>query len=102
MAITRPLTHCLKGMFASAAANNSAKSCIAAYCRRVQSQLEAKLGAFAKESDRSALELRESSLHSAILQIHHCAEAVVLQFEDVIRVVEWLLYQSEPHRANSW
>jgi hypothetical protein len=37
-----------------------------------------------------------------ILDVRKRTEAVVLQFEDVVRMVEWILYQTEPHRVKAW
>jgi hypothetical protein len=36
-----------------------------------------------------------------VLQVDHSAEAVVLQLEDVFRIVERLLHHSEPHWTNA-
>jgi hypothetical protein len=48
------------------------------------------------------LQVALDQLAIAVLQVHHRAEAVVLQFEDVIGIVKGLFNQPEPHRANAW
>jgi hypothetical protein len=41
------------------------------------------------------------NLAFAVLYVHHCPEAIVLQFENVVGMIEGLSDQAEPHRANA-
>jgi hypothetical protein len=37
-----------------------------------------------------------------VLEVRNRTESIVLEFKDVIGMVERLFHQSEPHRVNAW
>jgi hypothetical protein len=47
-------------------------------------------------------ELRESLLSFDERHLNDCAEAVTLQFKEIVGIIERLRCLTEPYRANAW